>query len=84
MKRQEIFEELVEVAHRFYERVEVTRGDFRGGECLLRGQMCLFINRNAGLDANLQVICTALASQNMEDFFLLPKLRNAIEKYALK
>ncbi|MBD3165980.1 hypothetical protein GF324_05245 [bacterium] len=81
MTRRELFDRMVELAEKVFDRVEVTKGDFRGGVCRLRGQSCLYINRNAGLETNVRTLANALSQQDLESMFVMPALRDAIETY---
>jgi hypothetical protein len=81
MTRRELLDRLLELAEKVFDRVEMTKGDFRGGVCKVRGQMCLYLNRNAGLDTNLRTLANALAEQDLESIFVMPALRDAIDTY---
>ncbi|MFH0882678.1 MAG: hypothetical protein V2A56_06815 [bacterium] len=82
MRRTEIFERLLETSKSVFDRVEVTQGDFRGGMCKVRGETHLILNKGANLDTNLRLISNALADARLDETFLLPALREAIEKYS--
>ena len=82
MKRAEILEKLLELAERVFDRVETTQGDFRGGVCRVRGQTCLFLNRAAGVDANLRTVANALAASGLDETYVLPALREAIDTFS--
>lgn len=82
MNRRELFEQMLEAAGRVYDRVELNTGDFRGGVCRVRDERCLFINRAASLDHNLKVLANHLAGNVAEGVYLLPKVREAIERYS--
>jgi hypothetical protein len=82
VRRTEIFDNLIEIAKRIFDRVEVTNGDFSGGICRVRSEKCLIINRNVSLDANIKVVSTAIASANLDDQYILPVMRDAIERFS--
>jgi len=81
-KRTEVYQRLFEVAEQFFDRVEVENGDFKSGMCVVRGERCLFLNRNAGLDTNLKVLASTLAEMNLDERYVLPAVREAIERYS--
>ncbi len=81
MTRREVFDQLLEVAERVFDRVEHTTGDFRGGVCRIRDEQCLIINRNQPLDMKLKVLASALAETQLDTVYILPSLREAIETY---
>ncbi len=82
MRRTEIFDNLIEIAKRVFDRVEITNGDFSGGICRVRSEKCLILNRNVSLDTNIKVISSAIASTNIDDHYILPVMREAIEQYS--
>ena len=82
MRRTEIFERLLETAKNVFDKVEMTQGDFRGGVCRVRGENHLILNKGANLDTNLRLLSNALADMRLDETFLLPVLREAIEKYS--
>ena len=81
MKRAEVYDSLLELAKTLFDRVEVSAGDFQGGACKVRGESCLFINKTAGLDTNLKLLASTLSGMNLEERYLLPAVRDAIEQY---
>ena len=82
MKRTEVFERLLEVARSLFDRVEYTNGDFRGGTATVRGEHCLYLNKSAGLDTNLKLLASTLAGMNLDERYLLPAIRETIERFS--
>ncbi len=82
MRRTEIFERLLETAKTVFDKVEVAQGDFRGGTCQVRGEKHLILNKGANLDTNLRLLSNALAEAKLDETYLLPALREAIEKFS--
>ena len=82
MRRAEIFDRLLETAKNVFDKVEVTQGDFRGGVCKVRGETHLILNKGVNLDTNLRLLANALAEAQLDETFILPALREAIEKYS--
>ncbi|MCB2213707.1 hypothetical protein KQI52_16480 [bacterium] len=81
-RRQEMYEQLLEVARRYFERVEEESGDFRGGVCRVRNERYLVLNRQAKLERRLRTVATALASLDLDQQYLLPAVREAIDRYS--
>lgn len=82
MRRTEVYDRLLETARNVFEKVDISTGDFRGGLCRVRGEHHLILNKNANLETNLRIISNALADAELDDQFMLPALREAIEKYS--
>ena len=81
MTRRELFDTMLETAEKVFDRVELTHGDFRGGSCRIRDERCLFLNRTASLDYNLRIVASHLAGETVDDMYLKPIIREAIDKY---
>lgn len=82
MNRRELFDLMLETARRVFDRVELAAGDFHGGACKVRDEQCLMLNRAATLDANLRILASQLAKNDLNDIFLVPKVREAIDRYS--
>lgn len=82
MKRQELFDLLMEAAKKIYTRVDVAAGDFRGGTCRVREEYFLFLNRASGLDTNIRILANSLSRQEADNLYLLPKVREVIQQYS--
>jgi hypothetical protein len=80
--RTELYEQLMEVARNHFERVEEESGDFRGGICRVRNESYLLLNRQAKLERRLRIVATALSSLNLDQQYLLPAVREAIDRYS--
>lgn len=80
MRRTELYNHLLEIARQVFDRVEIAHGDFKGGLCKVREETCLILNRGANLEVNVRIVALALSSQNLEERFLLPAIRELIER----
>jgi len=82
LKRTEVYELLLETARSMFDRVELSAGDFKSGPCRVRGESCLILNKSAGLDTNLKVLANSLAELDLDGRYLLPAIREAIERFS--
>ncbi len=80
--RTDIYEQLIEVARQYFERVVEESGDFQGGICRVRSERYLVLNRQAKLNHRLRVVATALSSLDLDQQYLLPAIREAIDRYS--
>ncbi|GBE29476.1 MAG TPA: hypothetical protein ENH10_06405 [Bacteroidetes bacterium] len=80
--RVDLYEQLLEVARRYFDRVEEESGDFRGGICRVRGEKYLVLNRQAKLERKLSTVASALSSLDLDQQYLLPAVREAIDRYS--
>lgn len=77
-----MYEQLLETARRYFDRVSEESGEFQGGVCRVRGEQTLLINRHARLDRKLRTVATALSDLDLDQHYLLPALREAVDRYA--
>jgi hypothetical protein len=55
----------------------------RGGLCILRGERRIIIERTLGAREKARLLASGLAQFDLEDVFLLPAVRQAIERARL-
>lgn len=82
LRRTEMYEQLLETARRYFDHVEEEAGDFQGGICRVRNERYLVLNRSAKLERRLRTVATALSSLDLDSQYLLPAVREAIDRYA--
>jgi len=52
----------------------------RGGMCIIRGEQRIIIERSLGTREKIRLLAEGLAEFDFEDVFLLPAVREAIER----
>jgi hypothetical protein len=52
----------------------------RGGMCVIRGERRIIIEQSLGTGEKARLLAAGLAQFDFEDFFLLPAVRQAIER----
>jgi hypothetical protein len=80
--RTDLYEQLLEIARNYFERVVEESGDFHGGICRVRSERYLVLNRQAKLNHRLRIVATALSSLDLDKQYLLPAIREAIDRYS--
>ncbi len=81
MKDQELLDHLERLADSFAIKVIVDQLWGKGGSCKLRGREYLIINRAIPGREKVRLFARALAGKPMEDLYVLPQVRQAIERY---
>jgi hypothetical protein len=79
MKTTYIIDELAAVASGFGLRVRWERGRFRGGACRVGGEPSIVLNRMHPPEVNLAVLAASLRPLDLDDVFLKPAVRRALE-----
>lgn len=67
-----------------YEAIKIDGGLHPGGYCRVRGQEMILISRKATVQDKIAVLVEALRRRDLQDLYLLPILRKAIEDAASK
>ena len=80
MNQGEIVEYLAELSEKLGIKVrwEALLGD--GGICELRGKRFLFVDRSNDLTTQTEVMADALCSEPIDDVFILPEVREILER----
>jgi hypothetical protein len=81
MKDQELLDHLERLAEGFSIKVIVDQLWGKGGTCRLRGREYLIINRAIPNREKVRLFAQALAHKPMDDLYVLPQVRQAIERY---
>lgn len=63
-----------------YETLKIDGGFHPGGYCRVRGEEMVLISRKASLQDKIAVLIEALRRHDLQDLYLLPSLRKAIEE----
>lgn len=79
MRPEKIVEALVEAAGAVGIRVRKERGNFRGGLCTVDGEEIIILNLRQPLHVQLAILAEGLHDRNVEDVFLAPAVRSALE-----
>jgi len=85
MQPREVLEYLEDLAERLGIEIIYARlggEDFRvkGGLCKVKGMHKIFIDPSETLEGQTRILTQALSSFNMEGIYLLPKIRELLEK----
>ena len=81
MNDDELLSNLVDLAKCLDYDVRFDRGTFRDGSCRVRDRRVIVLNRQSPATKKIDVLCLALVDQSLEGVFLLPVVREAIEKH---
>ncbi len=80
MNTNKIFEYLIELAERMGFRVITGKGDFNGGDCRVREDKVIVINKIKPIEYQSKTIAEGLANYGLSDHYLIPAVRMYIEE----
>ncbi|WP_026836374.1 hypothetical protein [Limisalsivibrio acetivorans] len=78
-KQNELLKELEEAAGKLNIRLRYEKTKARGGLCRINDETVIIIDRNASPIYKTQVIAECLRGFDLDDVFLSPRAREAIE-----
>ena len=80
MKTKYILEELREAAAGFGLEVRMEKGNFRGGRCKIADEEIIVLNKQHLPEEQLVVLANSLRGLPIDDIFLKPSVRAAVEE----
>ena len=79
MKTEQILEELKKAAVQLGYHVRIEKGNFRGGRCVVGGEDTIMLNKRHLPELQLVILAQCLRGLPVDDVFLRPAVRNALE-----
>lgn len=80
MKPQQIVQALEEAVTQLGVAVRWERGSFRGGLCTIEGETVVVLNKRRPVEAHLAILAEALRSLPVDEVYLRPAVRDAVEE----
>lgn len=80
MKEEELLSILVDLARSLQFDVRFDRGSFRDGSCRTQNRKIIVLNRTSPATRKVAALCRVLGDQPLDGVFLLPAVREAIER----
>jgi hypothetical protein len=80
MKAEKLVQHLSDTVRKLGFKLRVEEGNFRGGQCIFAEERLVILNRRMSQDERAEVLAQALASEDLDQVFLLPEVRAFVEK----
>jgi len=89
MKPDQLYQELIDLA----ERMQITVSEqnlktvgikVRSGLCTVRGQKLFIMDKHKSLQKKIKILAAQLALISHEDIYIVPAVRELLEKYGEK
>ncbi|MBL7192179.1 hypothetical protein ISS30_10860 [bacterium] len=84
MRSEKLYSHLMALAERIALPVREEKGDFHGGLCIVDGEEAVFLNRDHDIGMKVSVLAKALACKRLDQIFMLPAVREMIDKYRIE
>ena len=81
MKPEKLVQHLTDAVKKTGYRVRTEEGNFRGGSCVFAEERLVILNRRMTQEERAEVLGRVLATENLDEIFLMPEVRAFIEKY---
>lgn len=82
MKTEKLVQHLSDAVRKLGFKLRVEEGNFRGGQCIFAEERLVILNRRMPQEERAEVLAQALASEDLDQVFLLPEVRAFVEKSA--
>ncbi len=79
-----ILSELQELSQQIGYKVRYEKGDFEGGNCLLKEQRLILINKKLEVRKKINIISRNLSEIGIDNVYIKPALRDIIEEELIK
>ena len=81
---KQLLAELEEIVRRLGYKLRYEKGNFEGGYCLLKDSRLFVINSRNEAEKRVSIIARNLKELGIDDIFVKPQIREAIEKESSK
>ena len=89
MKPDQLYQELIDLAERL--QIEVSEQNLKtagvkvqSGLCRVKGQNLFIMDKHASIHKKISILAAMLAEVPHEDVFIIPAVRELLEKYSEK
>ncbi len=77
---ENLLNDLKSLATQMGAKVRFERGDFKGGYCLMKEDKLIVINKLSNTQRKVMVLAAALKELGIDEVYLPPNIREAIEE----
>ncbi len=86
MKPDQLYQELIDLAERLQitvseQNLKTTGFKVKSGFCKVRGQQMFVMDKHKSIAEKTQILATQLANRPHEDLYIIPAVRELLEKY---
>ena len=89
MKPDQVYQELIDLAERM--QITVSEQNLRtagirvkSGLCTVKGQNLFIMDKHKSIHKKIKILATELAGMPHEDLYIIPAVRELLDKYAIK
>ncbi len=79
MRKQDILQELEDIAKKLGYRVRYEKGNFVGGDCRVHEEKILVVNKFLPIEGRISTIAKALSRIGVGNIFITPQVRKLID-----
>lgn len=80
MKPEQLIRELEAELGKMGVRVRREKGNFKGGWCVVNDEECIMVNKRHTPEAQFAVLADAIRSLPLDNVYIKPKVRSALEE----
>ena len=89
MKPDQVYQELVDLAERMQitvseQNLRTTGIKVRSGLCTVKGQNLFIMDKHKSVHKKISILATELSALPHEDLYIVPAIRELLEKYKIE
>jgi len=81
LNQEKLLSQLLSIAEQLGVEVKEEKGDFNGGLCRVDSDKIIYLNKKHETVKKVAVLLESLANQNLDDVYLLPAVREILDKH---
>ncbi len=83
MKPEQLYQQFEALSERLGIRLIEDKGNFVGGGCRIDEETCIVVNKHRPIEQKLRILASAFNELDLSSVYLMPALRDYIEKVNL-
>ncbi len=80
MKAEKLVQHLSDAVRKTGYVLRVEEGNFRGGQCIFADERLVILNRRMSYEERAELLAQVLATENLDQIYLLPEVRTYVER----
>lgn len=89
MKPDQVYQELIDLAERMQinvseQNLRATGIKVKSGLCTVKGQNLFIMDKHKSIHKKISILATQLAAMPNEDLYIVPAIRELLDKYTIE
>jgi len=84
LKQKDLLKELIDISNDLGIKIIHSKGNFKGGYCILKKEKIIAINKNLPVEQRLTALINILSTWDTSNIYIKPAIRELIKSETLK